>query len=121
MAGTNNSSHATGGSSQVNVNTEGNKDANVVQSLLSFAMDIPRVVRSTSTVWGIVLLLAIIAANGAVYWNLNSTMQEIRESQERIEKSLNNVHNKYNRLARYIRTGDVSALSKERQPSEGEE
>ena len=120
MAGTNNS-NATGGAANVNVNTDGGKDANIVQSILSFAMDIPRVVRSTSTVWGIVILLAIIAANGAVYWNLSSTMQEIRESQERIEKSLNNVHNKYNRLTRYIRTGDVSALSKERQPSEDEE
>ena len=121
MAGTNNSSHATGGSSQVNVSTEGNKDANLLQAVLSFAMDIPRVVRASSAVWGVSGMLVIALSAGALYWNLSSTMQEIRESQERIEKSLNNVHNKYNRLARYIRTGDVSALSKERQPSEGEE
>ena len=121
MAGTNSSSHATGGSSQVNVNTDGGKDANIVQSLLSFAMDIPRVVRTSSAVWGVSGMLVIALSAGALYWNLSSTMQEIRESQERIEKSLNNVHNKYNRLARYIRTGDVSALSKERQPSEDEE
>lgn len=112
MAGTNNSSHATGGGSQVNVNTEGGKDANIVQSLLSFAMDIPRVVRSTSTVWGILLLLAIIAANGAVYWNLNDTVKDIRESQERIEKSLVNIHDKYNRIIRYVQTGDVDNFSK---------
>ena len=112
MAGTNNSSHATGGSSQVNVNTEGNKDANIVQSLLSFAMDIPRVVRSTSTVWGIVILLAIIAANGAVYWNLNESVKATRESQERIEKSLVNMHDKYNRIIRYVQTGDVDNFSK---------
>ena len=121
MAGTNSSSHATGGSSQVNVNTEGNKDANIVQSLLSFAMDIPRVVRTSSAMWGVSGMLVIALSSGALYWNLSSTMQEIRASQERIEKSLNNVHNKYNRLTRYIMTGDISALSKERQPSEGEE
>ena len=111
MAGTNNS-NATGGAANVNVNTEGGKDANIVQSLLSFAMDIPRVVRSTSTVWGIVLLLAIIAANGAVYWNLNNTVKDIRESQERIEKSLVNMHDKYNRIIRYVQTGDVDNFSK---------
>ena len=111
MAGTNNS-NATGGAANVNVNTDGGKDANIVQSLLSFAMDIPRVVRSTSTVWGIVLLLAIIAANGAVYWNLNDTVKDIRESQERIEKSLVNMHDKYNRIIRYVQTGDVDNFSK---------
>lgn len=111
MAGTNNS-NATGGAANVNVNTEGGKDANIVQSLLSFAMDIPRVVRSTSTVWGIVLLLAIIAANGAVYWNLNDTVKDIRESQESIEKSLVNMHDKYNRIIRYVQTGDVGNFSK---------
>lgn len=111
MAGTNNS-NATGGAASVNVNTDGGKDANIVQSLFSFAMDIPRVVRSTSTVWGITILLAILAANGAVYWNLNSTMQEIRESQERIEKSLVNMHDKYNRIIRYVQTGDVDNFSK---------
>ena len=111
MAGTNNS-NATGGAANVNVNTDGGKDANVVQSLLSFAMDIPRVVRSTSTVWGIVLLLAIIAANGAMYWNLNDTVKDIRESQERIEKSLVNMHDKYNRIIRYVQTGDVDNFSK---------
>ena len=111
MAGTNNS-NATGGAANVNVNTEGGKDANIVQSLLSFAMDIPRVVRSTSTVWGIVILLAIIAANGAVYWNLNDTVKDIRESQERIEKSLVNMHDKYNRIIRYVQTGDVDNFSK---------
>lgn len=111
MAGTNNS-NATGGAANVNVNTDGGKDANIVQSLLSFAMDIPRVVRSTSTVWGIMLLLAIIAANGAVYWNLNDTVKDIRESQERIEKSLVNMHDKYNRIIRYVQTGDVDNFSK---------
>ena len=111
MAGTNNS-NAAGGAANVNVNTDGGKDANIVQSLLSFAMDIPRVVRSTSTVWGIVLLLAIIAANGAVYWNLNNTVKDIRESQERIEKSLVNMHDKYNRIIRYVQTGDVDNFSK---------
>lgn len=111
MSGTNNS-NATGGAANVNVNTDGGKDANIVQSLLSFAMDIPRVVRSTSTVWGIVLLLAIIAANGAVYWNLNDTVKDIRESQERIEKSLVNMHDKYNRIIRYVQTGDVDNFSK---------
>ena len=111
MAGTNNS-NATGGAANVNVNTDGGKDANIVQSLLSFAMDIPRVVRSTSTVWGIVLLLAIIAANGAVYWNLNDTVKDIRESQERIEKSLVNMHDKYNRIIRYVQTGDIDNFSK---------
>ena len=111
MAGTNNS-NATGGASNVNVNTDGGKDANIIQSLLSFAMDIPRVVRSTSTVWGIALLLAIIAANGAVYWNLNNTVKDIRESQERIEKSLVNMHDKYNRIIRYVQTGDVDNFSK---------
>ena len=111
MAGTNSSSHATGGSSQVNVNTDGGKDANVVQSLLSFAMDIPRVVRSTATVWGIVLLLAIIAANGAVYWNLNSTMEELKSQNERIKSSLVNMNDKYNRVIRYVRTGDPSNFS----------
>ena len=111
MAGTNNS-NATGGAANVNVNTDGGKDANVVQSLLSFAMDIPRVVRSTTTVWGIVLLLAIIAANGAVYWNLNDTVKDIRESQERIEKSLVNMHDKYNRIIRYVQTGDIDNFSK---------
>ena len=115
MAGTNNSSHATGGSSNVNVNTEGNKDANIVQSLLSFAMDIPRVVRSTSTVWGIVLLLAIIAANGAVYWNLNSTMEELKSQNERIKSSLVNMNDKYNRVIRYVRTGYPSNFSKSAQ------
>lgn len=111
MAGTNNS-NATGGAANVNVNTDGGKDANIAQSLLSFAMDIPRVVRSTSTVWGIVILLAIIAANGAVYWNLNDTVKDIRESQERIEKSLVNMHDKYNRIIRYVQTGDVDNFSK---------
>ena len=111
MAGTNNS-NATGGAANVNVNTDGGKDANIVQSLLSFAMDIPRVVRSTSTVWGIVLLLAIIAANGAVYWNLNDTVKDIKESQERIEKSLVNMHDKYNRIIRYVQTGDIDNFSK---------
>ena len=120
MAGTNNS-NATGGAANVNVNTDGGKDANVVQSLLSFAMDIPRVVRTSSAMWGVSGMLVIALSSGALYWNLSSKMQEIRASQERIEKSLNNVHNKYNRLTRYIRTGDVSALSKERQPSEDEE
>lgn len=113
MAGTNNT-NATGGAANVNVNTDGGKDANIVQSLLSFAMDIPRVVRSTSTVWGIVLLLAIIAANGAVYWNLNDTVKDIRESQARIEKSLVNMHDKYNRIIRYVQTEDVDNFSKSR-------
>ena len=111
MAGTSNS-NATGGAANVNVNTDGGKDANIVQSLLSFAMVNPRVVRSTSTVLGIVLLLAIIAANGAVYWNLNDTVKDIRESQERIEKSLVNMHDKYNRIIRYVQTGDVDNFSK---------
>ena len=111
MAGTNNS-NATGGAANVNVNTDGGKDANVVQSLLSFAMDIPRVVRSTSTVWGIVLLLAIIAAKGVVYWNLNESVKATRESQERIEKSLVNMHDKYNRIIRYVQTGDIDNFSK---------
>ena len=111
MAGTNNS-NATGGAANVNVNTDGGKDANIVQSLLSFAMDIPRVVSSTSTVWGIVLLLAIIAANGAVYWNLNESVKATRESQERIEKSLVNMHDKYNRIIRYVQTGDIDNFSK---------
>ena len=119
MAGTNNS-NATCGAANVNVNTDGGKDANIVQSLLSFAMDIPRVVRTSSAVWGVSGMLVIALSAGALYWNLSSTMREIIESQERIEKSLNNVHNKYNRLTRYIRTGDISALSKERQPSEEE-
>ena len=110
MAGTNNS-NATGGAANVNVNTDGGKDANVVQSLLSFAMDIPRVVRSTSTVWGIVLLLAIIAANGAVYWNLNESVKATRESQERIEKSLVNMHDKYNRIIRDVQTGVIDNFS----------
>ena len=112
MASGTNNSNATGGAANVNVNTDGGKDANIVQSLLSFAMDIPRVVRSTSTVWGLVLLLAIIAANGAVYWNLNDTVKDIRESQERIEKSLVNMHDKYNRIIRYVQTGDVDNFSK---------
>ena len=111
MAGTNNS-NATGGAANVNVNTDGGKDANVVQSLLSFAMDIPRVVRSTTTVWGIVLLLAIIAANGAVYWNLNSTMEDLKSQNERIKSSLVNMNDKYNRVIRYVRTGDPSNFSK---------
>ena len=111
MAGTNNS-NATGGAANVNVNTDGGKDTNIVQSLLSFAMDIPRVVRSTSTVWGIVLLLAIIAANGAVYWNLNSTMEELKSQNERIKSSLVNMNDKYNRVIRYVRTGDLSNFSK---------
>lgn len=112
MASGTNNSNAAGGAANVNVNTEGGKDANIVQSLLSFAMDIPRVVHSTSTVWGIALLLAIIAANGAVYWNLNETVEDIRESQERIEKSLVNMHDKYNRIIRYVQTGDVDNFSK---------
>ena len=114
MAGTNNS-NATGGAANVNVNADGGKDANIVQSLLSFAMDIPRVVRSTSTVWGIVLLLAIIAANGAVYWNLNSTMEELKSQNERIKSSLVNMNDKYNRVIRYVRTGDPSNFSKSAQ------
>ena len=114
MAGTNNS-NATGGAANVNVNTDGGKDANVVQSLLSFAMDIPRVVRSTTTVWGIMLLLAIIAANGAVYWNLNSTMEELKSQNERIKSSLVNMNDKYNRVIRYVRTGDPSNFSKSAQ------
>ena len=114
MGGTNNS-NATGGAANVNVNTDGGKDANVVQSLLSFAMDIPRVVRSTTTVWGIVLLLAIIAANGAVYWNLNSTMEELKSQNEHIKSSLVNMNDKYNRVIRYVRTGDPSNFSKSAQ------
>ena len=114
MAGTNNS-NATGGAANVNVSTDGGKDANIAQSLLSFAMDIPRVVRSTTTVWGIVLLLAIIAANGAVYWNLNSTMEELKSQNERIKSSLVNMNDKYNRVIRYVRTGDPSNFSKSAQ------
>ena len=114
MAGTNNS-NATGGAANVNVSTDGGKDANIAQSLLSFAMDIPRVVRSTTTVWGIVLLLAIIAANGAVYWNLNSTMEELKSQNERIKSSLVNMNDKYNRVIRYVRTGDPSNFSKSTQ------
>lgn len=115
MAGTNNSSHATGGSSNVNVNTEGGRDANLLQAILSFAMDVPRVVRSTSTVWGVVILLAIMAANGAVYWNLNSTMEELKSQNERIKSSLVNMNDKYNRVIRYVRTGDPSNFSKSAQ------
>lgn len=112
MAGTNNSSHATGGSSNVNVNTEGGRDANLLQAILSFAMDVPRVVRSTSTVWGVVLLLTILVVNGVVYWNLNSTMEELKSQNERIKSSLVNMNDKYNRVIRYVKTGDPSNFSK---------
>ena len=117
MSSINNNSNATGGSggsARVNVNGNGERgqlDA-VIQSVLSFAMDIPRVVRSTAFVWGLILIFAVCAASGAVYWNLRSTMTEIRESQERLERSLVNMHDKYNRMTRYLRTNDPDDFSK---------
>ena len=114
MSSINNNSNATGGSAQVIVNgseERGQLDA-VIQSVLSFAMDIPRVVRSTAFVWGLILILAVCAVSGAVYWNMRSTMSEIRESQERLERSLVNMHDKYNRMIRYLRTNDPDEFSK---------
>ena len=114
-SGTNNNSHATGGSSQVSVNTEGNKDANLLQAILSFAMDVPRVVRTSSAVWGVSGMLVIALSAGALYWNLSSTMEELKSQNERIKSSLVNMNDKYNRVIRYVRTGDPSNFSKSAQ------
>lgn len=110
-----NSSKATGGNTAVNVTGSGSEKDELTRSVLSFAMDIPRVVRANSTAWGITILFAVALCSGAVYLNMSHAINEIRESQERIEKSLVNMHNKYNRITRYIKTGDVSSFSKDKQ------
>lgn len=105
-------SRATGGNANININGDGNKADNALQAIMSFAIDIPRVVRANGTLWGISVLAIVCVSAAIVNWNLSSKIDEIRESQERIEKSLINMHDKYNRMTRYIRTNDINAFSK---------
>lgn len=114
MSEINNNSNATGGSAKVVVTGQGEaaQKENLLQALLSFAMDIPRTVRTSATVWGVAIILVIVLSAGALYWNLRETMREINESQERIEKSLVNMHDKYNRITRYLQTGNPDNFSK---------
>ena len=116
MQGVSNNSNASGGAANVNINSDvkGSHDS-LIQSILSFAMDIPRVVRTSASAWGIAILLIVLASCSAVYLGISYKLSEIIESQERIEKSLVNMHDKYNRIVRYAKTGDPDNFSKDKQ------
>lgn len=107
-------------SGQSNVNIKGTDYSNISAIIQSFALDIPRQVGSAVRLWGITLLLIALLGTSISSFALYHKMIILEEYLERQEKSTENLNNKYNRLARYIRTGDKSALSKEARSFEEE-